>query len=631
MKNIIIGTAGHIDHGKTTLIKALTGRETDTLEEEKNRGISINLGFTFFDLPSGKRAGIVDVPGHEKFVKNMLAGVSGIDVVLMVIAADEGIMPQTKEHLEILQLLNVKKGIIVITKTDMVEKEWAEMVEEDIKEELKDTFLQNAPVYRVSSKTKEGVKELIEGIDELTEEIHSKDVHGHFRLPVDRVFSVTGFGTVVTGTIISGNVKEGDIAEIYPSKKMTKIRGIQVHDNSVKVGEAGQRCALNLSNVKKTEVKRGDIISVENLMEPSMMIDCKLYYLKSASRPLENRQRVRLYSGTNEIICRAVILDKEIVNPGEEAYIQFRLEKPITVQRNDRYVIRTYSPMITIGGGSVIEPVATKAKRFNQSYVEDLKLKESGDTSNILEKTIEKLSNTFPNEKDILKALGKNEIELKDKIKELVDENKIISLDGVYFHVNYINEKIDKTSNLLSEFHSKNPLKVGISKEEMRIKVFGKTLKQKTYDEILKVFENKKIIKIHGKYISEYDFLVVYNDNQEKISKYIRDEYKKGRYTPPKYNDLLDNCKDKEEFKRVYESLLERKILYKVNEECVLLSSDYEDCKNKVEDFIKKNGSITVAQFRDIMDTSRKYSFAILEYFDGIKFTKRIEDERVLF
>ena len=376
MKNIIIGTAGHIDHGKTTLIKALTGRETDTLEEEKNRGISINLGFTFFDLPSGKRAGIVDVPGHEKFVKNMLAGVSGIDVVLMVIAADEGIMPQTKEHLEILQLLNVKKGIIVITKTDMVEKEWAEMVEEDIKEELKDTFLQNAPVYRVSSKTKEGVKELIEGIDELTEEIHSKDVHGHFRLPVDRVFSVTGFGTVVTGTIISGNVKEGDIAEIYPSKKMTKIRGIQVHDNSVKVGEAGQRCALNLSNIKKTEVKRGDVISVENLMEPSMMIDCKLYYLKSASRPLENRQRVRLYSGTNEIICRAVILDKEIVNPGEEAYIQFRLEKPITVQRNDRYVIRTYSPMITIGGGSVIEPVATKAKRFNQSYVEDLKLKE---------------------------------------------------------------------------------------------------------------------------------------------------------------------------------------------------------------------------------------------------------------
>ncbi|WP_050606807.1 selenocysteine-specific translation elongation factor [Clostridium niameyense] len=635
MKNVIIGTAGHIDHGKTTLIKALTGRETDTLREERDRGISINLGFTFFDLPSGKRAGIVDVPGHEKFIKNMLAGVSGIDIVLMVIAADEGVMPQTKEHLEILQLLNVKRGIIVLTKIDMVEKEWLDMVKEDIKEELKGTFLADAPMYPVSSKTKEGLEDLIKTIDNLTEKIDVKDIYGHFRLPVDRVFSITGFGTVVTGTVISGNIKEGQTVQIYPSKITTKVRGIEVHDKKTKEAEAGQRCALNLSNIKKSDINRGDIVSIENLMEPSMMIDCKLYYLKSASKPLENRQRVRLYNGTSEIICRVVILDKEVVNPGEEAYVQLRLEKPLTCQRNDRYVIRNYSPMVTIGGGTIIEPVAKKAKRFNDKYVEELKLKESGDTGNILEKTIEKLSGKFPSKEEILKALGKNEENINEQIEELLSSDKIISLKNgdkfVYAHNIFINTKLKEMEDILEQFHKNNPLKWGISKEEMRIKTLGKEVKPKTYDSVLKWLESKEKIKIHGKYVSKYDFDIVYTKEQEKIKDKIISEYKKGKYTPPKYDELFSKEQNKEEFKRVYEALLEEGILFKVNEECVLLTEFYNEAKERVTNFINENGSITVAQFRDMMNTSRKYSLAILEHFDGIKLTKRDGDKRTLF
>ncbi|WP_251861838.1 selenocysteine-specific translation elongation factor [Clostridium sp. Marseille-Q2269] len=635
MKNIIIGTAGHIDHGKTTLIKALTGRETDTLREEKDRGISINLGFAFFDLPSGKRAGIVDVPGHEKFIKNMLAGVSGIDVVLMVIAADEGIMPQTKEHLEILQLLNVNKGIIVLTKTDMVDPEWVDMVKEDVREELKDTFLKNAYIYAVSSKTKEGIDKLIKAIDDITEHIETKDVQGHFRLPIDRAFSIIGFGTVVTGTVISGSIKEGQTVQIYPSKIVTKVRGIQVHEKPTKVAEAGQRCAINLSNIKKKEVDRGDVVSIENLMEPSMMIDCKLYYLKSASKPLENRQRVRLYHGTSEIICRVVILDKECLNPGEEGYVQLRLEKPITCQRKDRYVIRSYSPMVTIAGGAIIEPLPKKSKRFNEKYIEELKLKESGDTSNIIEKVIEKLSTKFPNQDEILKALGKNEENISDEIKELINSQKIVSFSNgdktVYTHISYIDKKVKEMTNILKEFHKNNPLKWGVSKEELRIRALGKEIKQKTYDKLLELLESKELIKLHGKYISDYNFKVDYTSDQKLIYNRIIDSYEKGKYMPPKFEELISKEQDETEFRRVYEAILEEGTLFKVNEDCIILTSDYNEAKEKVKKYIENNSKITVAEFRDMMDTSRKYSLAILEHFDGIKFTKRNGDERVLY
>ncbi|MEW8955804.1 selenocysteine-specific translation elongation factor [Clostridium sp.] len=635
MKHVIVGTAGHIDHGKTTLIKALTGRETDTLREEKDRGISINLGFTFFDLPSKRRAGIIDVPGHEKFVKNMLAGVSSVDIVILVIAADEGIMPQTEEHFEILQLLNVKKGIVALTKADLVDEEWLDMMKEEVKERFKGTFLENSPIIPVSSKTKMGMDELINTLDKTTEEVEGKDTEGHFRLPVDRVFSVSGFGTVVTGTIISGKVKEGDMVTIYPSMAQGKIRTIQVHEENVAFAEAGQRCALNISGVKKDDVERGDMVSIEHVMEPSMIIDCKIYHIKNAEKPIENRQRVRLYHGTSEILCRIVILDKEEIKPGEEAYVQLRLEEPLTAQRNDRYVLRTYSPMYTIAGGSIIEPRAKKAKRFNERYLEEIKIKESGEAGSIIENTIKNISNAFPTSFDILKALGKNEESIEDKLKELVEEGTIIELTSldksVYIHRSFIKNKGEELEVILNTFHNQNPLKYGMAKEEIKNKIFGKSLKQKNYDDILKVLQNRGVIKQVNNLIALYSFEVNYSKEQKDIKDRIIKAFETGAYAPPKYEDLSKNEKDKKAFKMVYDSLIDNGDLIRLSDDIVFTNSHYERAKDLVRDFINKNGGITPADGRDILNSSRKYVVTLFEHFDSIKLTKRLEDKRVLF
>ncbi|MBU3207804.1 selenocysteine-specific translation elongation factor [Clostridium algidicarnis] len=635
MKHIIIGTAGHIDHGKTTLIKALTGRETDTTKEEKDRGISINLGFTFFDLPSGKRAGIIDVPGHEKFIKNMLAGVSGVDLVILVIAADEGIMPQTKEHFEILQLLNVKKGIIALTKADLVDEEWLSMIKDEVEDNFKGTFLDGAPIIPVSSKTKMGIESLIEEIEKATEEVEPKDTEGHFRLPVDRVFSVSGFGTVVTGTIIGGKVKEGDTVQIYPSMAIGKIRSIQVHEENVKIGEAGQRCALNITNVKVEDIGRGDVVSIPNIMEPSMVIDCKLYHLKNSQKPIENRQRLRLYHGTNEILCRVIILDKEEIKPGEQAYVQLRLERPITVQRNDRYVLRTYSPMVTIAGGSIIEPVATKAKRFKEDYIKELKIKESGDPKDIVESTVLAISSKYPTEFDILKALGKNHEDIKDILKELVDKNKIISLNSsdkhVYIHKNYYENKLKELMDLLEKYHNQNPLKFGMSKEEIKSKIFGREIKQKTYDEILEIMQSHGSIKVNDSFVALESFNMEYTKEQKEMKDRIIKTFKSSGYNSPKYADMEAKEKDKKTFKMVYESLIDTGSLVKVMEDVVYLKEDYLKAKDIIKSYIEENESIGAAEARTVLDTSRKYAVAILEHFDSIKFTKRIEDKRILY
>ncbi|MBC2579269.1 selenocysteine-specific translation elongation factor [Clostridium sp. DJ247] len=635
MKHIVIGTAGHIDHGKTTLIKALTGRETDTLREEKERGISINLGFTFFDINSEKRAGIIDVPGHEKFIKNMLAGVSGIDLVLLVIAADEGIMPQTREHLEILQLLNIKKGIIVITKCDLVEEEWLTMIKQDIISEFTGTFLENAPIYPVSSKTKKGLDLLVKSIDKLTEDIEAKDTQGHFRLPVDRVFSISGFGTVVTGTVLSGTIREGQTIQVYPSNIVTKVRGIQVHEENVKLAEAGERCAINIANIKVDDVKRGDVISSQNLMEASLMIDCKFYYLKSADKPLKNRQRIRLYHGTNEIMCRIVLLDKEELNPGEEGYVQLRLEKPITAQRNDRFVVRSYSPMFTIGGGAIINPVAKKTKRFDLKYIEELKIKESGKTENIIENTIKKLSEKYPNTLDILKALGKNEENIKLELERLIEDNKIVSFgEGdrtVYIHSEFLADKTQQLATMLEIYHRENPLKLGISKEELKNKVFGKVIKQKIYDEILEFLKENNKIKIHGNLVSLSNFTIIYNEKQKSIREKIIKEFMVSKFSPPKYSELQAVENDTKNFKMVFEALLDEGDLIKVSEDCFFLKQHYDEAKEFVIKFIKSSGSISIGDFKDELNTSRKYAIALMENFDSIKLTKRMEDKRVLY
>ncbi len=364
MGNVIIGTAGHIDHGKTTLIRALTGIETDRLQEEKKRGITIDLGFAYFDLPSGRRAGIIDVPGHERFIKNMISGATGVDVVLLIISADEGVMPQTTEHIDILSYLEIKNGIVVLTKADLVDEEWLELVQEEIKEKLADTFMKDAPMIPVSAMSGQGIDLLTETIDSMTEVIESRDTHIPVRMPIDRVFTITGFGTVVTGTLIEGSVKVGQELVVYPEQLPTKVRNIQVHGTDQEVAYAGQRVAINLANIHKDDIHRGDVLAVEDTLYNSYMLDVHIKLLKHSNRVIDNWTRLRLYTGTKEVLCRAVLLDTDVLNPGDESFVQLRLEEPIACKYGDHFVVRFYSPLETIGGGIVLEPNASKHKTF---------------------------------------------------------------------------------------------------------------------------------------------------------------------------------------------------------------------------------------------------------------------------
>ena len=415
MKNIIIGTAGHIDHGKTTLIKALTGRNTDRWEEEQRRGITIDLGFTWFDLKNGDRVGIIDVPGHEKFINNMVAGVVGMDLVMLVVAADEGIMPQTREHMDILGLLGIKKSILVLNKCDLVDEEWLELVEEEIQEELKGTFLEDAPVVRVSAATGQGLEELTDTIIRvMADEVEEKDTQTIPRLPIDRVFTLSGFGTIITGTLISGTISKEDVLEMYPIGKECKIRSIQVHGQDKDKCYAGQRVAINLSNIKKKEIHRGCVIAPKNSMKNTDLLDVKLSVLPDSMRIVTNHERLHLYTGTSEILCRAVLLDKEEIGPGESGLVQLRLEEEIALKRGDRFVVRFYSPMETIGGGVVLEPNPVRKKRFDEKAIEELKKKESGSLADVMELHIKQHADTMITMAELAKIMAHSVDELQE-------------------------------------------------------------------------------------------------------------------------------------------------------------------------------------------------------------------------
>ncbi len=636
MKHIIIGTAGHIDHGKTTLIKALTGKDTDRLKEEKDRGISIELGFTYFDLPSGKRAGMVDVPGHERFIKNMLAGASGIDLVMLVVAADEGVMPQTKEHLSILSLLHIRKGIIVLTKKDLVDEEWLEIVIEQIKEDVSGTFLENAEIIPVSSVTGDGINLLIDEIDNLTDEVEAKHLDKPFRLPVDRVFSMAGFGTIVTGTLISGIINEGEKIMVYPRKVESKVRSIQVHDSKVKKAEAGQRVAINITGIKTDEINRGDVIAFPDSMEPTLMFDARLELLKNSERSINNRDRLRIYHGSTEVFGRVVLLDREELNPGGNAFVQMRLEEEIACQKDDRFVIRFFSPMITIGGGVVLDPNPPKRKRFEEDVIEELKIKEKGSLNEVVEQNILKMSSLYPNIETIVKSSGNITIQHCSAIlRQLEDNNRIKSFSSnegaFYLHIEYLKAIKEKVQSVLSSFHDKYPLKAGMSKEELKSKVM-ENVRQKVSDEIFDYLQKENILKIEEQYVSLWGFEIVYTKEQENIKNIIMNEYLQNKFNPPRYTEIKPKLKYPENIaSQVYNALIDSGELVKVDQDIVFSKVSYDEAVNKLRYYLAENKYIQLGEFRDLLGTSRKYAMALLDYFDQLKITKRIEDKRVLY
>lgn len=634
MKNIIIGTAGHVDHGKTSLIKLLTNIDTDSLAEEKKRGISINLGFAFFDLPSKRRAGIIDVPGHEKFIKNMLAGATGIDVVLLVVACDEGVKPQTREHLDILSMLNIKKGIVVLTKRDLVDDDWYELVKEEVREEISHTFLKDSKIIAFSSKTKIGYDELVNEIDRILDEDFEKIDNGIFRMPIDRCFTVSGFGTVVTGTIISGKIGLNESVVIYPNQIEAKVRNIQVYEENCEEALAGQRCALNLSNIKKEDIERGFVVSKKDVLIPSYMIDCKFYSLSNLDKNILNRQRIRFFHGASEIIGRIYILDKSEIQNNSEAYVQFHLEKPIVSLKDDRYVVRLYSPMITIGGGYIINPVAKRVKGNKDKYLESIKIKEK-------QFGTEYMSLILKDDKDIILSvddicekylLSKDNVDIE--LKKMVNNNIVIEFeDGFkkYFvHKDNLEKIFLNMKDILSEYHQKNKFRIGFLKEELKNKIGIKNLKPKIYDRVLDYFEKEGFIKLTSKYVLLSDFDIKFSDDIQKMVDSIIEEYKIKKFIPPKIKDLEVKFNSKY-FAQIHEYLEDIGILYKLNPEMYLLKEDFLYAKDKIVEFLKNNGFIELKDAKEILNSNRKYLVILLEHFDELKITRRDGDKRVLF
>lgn len=637
MKNIIIGTAGHIDHGKTTLIKALTGRNTDRWEEEQRRGITIDLGFTYFDLPSGDRAGIIDVPGHEKFINNMVAGVVGMDLVLLVIAADEGIMPQTREHVDILHLLGIEKSIIVLNKCDLVDEEWLELVEEEVKEELEGTFLENAPVAKVSSATGQGLDELIQMIDNMTnDEELQKDVNTIPRLPIDRAFSLSGFGTIITGTLVSGTITKEDTLEMYPIGKECKIRSIQVHGEDRDACYAGQRVAINLSNVKKKEISRGCVLAPKNSMKNTDLLDVKLNVLDSSMRVLTNHTRLHFFTGTSEVLCRAVLLDKDEIGPGESGYVQLRLEEEVAVRRGDKFVVRFYSPMETIGGGVVLEPNPKVKKRFQEKTIEELKRKESGSTADVIELHVKAHGDTAITLAEIAKLTALSMEEVTEDVKELESQGLVHTFamrrDTYVWHTDSARAALSALGDALKKYEEKFPYRYGMKKAEVQMTYFKK-MKPNVFDKVVELFIEQQNIKRVDEFLSTPDYEVKKDAVFEKVSKIMLDVLAKANYDFAKYSEIDFKGISRDVTDDILNILMEEDKIVKVTEDMYTLKEYMDYAKEVIQGKLKEDPLITIAQVRDIFNTSRKSAKPILEYMDSIKVTKKTgaESERVAY
>lgn len=637
MKHIIIGTAGHIDHGKTTLIKALTGRNTDRWEEEQRRGITIDLGFTYFDLPNGDRAGIIDVPGHERFINNMVAGVVGMDLVMLVIAADEGIMPQTREHMDILGELGIEKSIIVLNKCDLVDEEWLELVEEEVKEELSGTFLENAPVVKVSAATGEGLSQLIETIQEMTEnEVTEKDIHTIPRLPIDRVFTLSGFGTIITGTLLAGTIRKEDTLCMYPIGKECKIRSIQVHGESVDTCYAGQRVAINLSNVKKSEIRRGCVLAPPNNMKNTELLDVKLNVLPSSMRILTNHARLHFFSGTSEILCRAVLLDKEEIGPGESGYVQLRLEEEIAVRRGDRFVVRFYSPMETIGGGVVLEPNPKRKRRFQPDVIEELQRKESGSSADVIELHVKQHEETMVTAAEVAKITALSPEEVKEDISQLEEQGTVLTFpmkkDLYVWHKSSAEKKKETITKELAAFHKAHPYRPGMAKAEIHGK-FMKQVKPNVFDMYIENLIKEESIGRRGEFLHCFGYEIPRDAIFEKAAGTILGAMEKAGYDFVRFSEIEFPKLPEGTKEDVLQVLTAEGTVVKVNDEMYTLASLMEEAKKKIQEKLKKDGLITIAEVRDMFATSRKSAKPILEYMDTLKITKKAgaESERIAY
>jgi selenocysteine-specific elongation factor len=629
---MIIGTAGHIDHGKTVLIKALTGVNTDRLAEEQKRGISIELGFAEFKLPSGRTAGVVDVPGHEAFIKNMLAGATGFDLVLLVVAADDGVMPQTTEHLSIIDMLGVKRGVVVITKSDLVDKDMIELVKDDIRETLKGTVLEDSPIIPVSAITGEGIEELLKMIDDVAKSVELRESAEAFRLPVDRVFTLKGVGTVVTGTLWSGEIHPDDSAVVLPGNKPTRIRSVQVHGATVKQATAGNRVAVNLHGIDRDDIHRGDVLAQPGLMKSTYMIDAEFRLLKDVKNPVKNWTRVRVHHGTAEVMARIVLLDRDVMQPGDIALVEVRLEKPIVVRAGDRFIIRSYSPMNTIGGGEVLESHPSRHRRFDDETMALLKALERHDHAQALELMMKKERCTM-SLKELAERMELEPDEMDKVLAEVVKEGNIIELksgkDTFYMSSHIYNQFQEKIMDMVNEHHAKYPLERGINKEVLKSSVL-RSCPPKAAEAVFRTIEGKGRIKVERE-------VVMAPDKQPEsgpmatLDGLVESGFLEGGFMPPAPKNFEQMLKlNNREVKTILAQLRDEKRIVEVTTGMYFHADMVVMAEEMIKDFLKQRGVITPGEFKDLVGTSRKFAIPLLEYFDRKGVTKREGDYRVL-
>lgn len=629
MKHIVIGTAGHVDHGKTCLTKALTGVDTDRLKEEQKRGITIEIGFAQLVLPNGQTASIVDVPGHERLIHNMLVGATGIDVVMLVVAADEGFMPQTREHLDILSLLDVKNGIIVLTKCDMADEEWLETVMEDTREQVKGSFLENAPMIPVSAYTGQGIEDLKQKIVELVANSPARSTDRPFRLPVDRVFSVKGFGTVVTGTLVDGVLNTGDEVTIYPERKASRARELQNHDVKVETVEAGMRVAINLAGIDKKDISRGSIIAQPGSMLETDQITVELELTPDSPYKVKNHSFLHFYQGTQEKVCKVRLLDRSELKPGEKAYAQLFFKDDTIVARNlDRFIVRFFSPVTTVGGGLIIDIQKHRIKLNSEAEIERLERLNS-EPLNRIHQMIRDAECGLIKESELVTVSGLSAREVHAAIQELQQSGATLRIQGGFITKDTLEAVEKNAAELLKKHHEEETLMEGMSLSELRTRLFPYT--PRSADAILSYLKDKGKLRIVGSSVSLPSFQTEFTPEQAKIQAEIEDYYLKCGVEPPLNADVADFFGSRARLcRQVTSRMVKDGILVALNPTVTCHASA---CKKALDTFVgmfAESDTVALGDFRTKMGISRKYAQMFLDYFDAVKISKLVGDRRVL-
>jgi selenocysteine-specific elongation factor len=633
MPHVIVGTAGHIDHGKTALVKALTGIDTDRLKEEKERGITIDLGFAHLALDATTTISFIDVPGHERFIKNMLAGVGGIDLVMLVIAADESVMPQTREHLDICSLLHIKQGFTVLTKIDKVESEMADLVEAEVREFLKGSFLEHSPILRASSNTSEGIPQVIQTLRDAVAKIGAKDEGDIFRLPIDRCFTMKGFGTVVTGTLIAGRVGKEEEVEIFPMQRRVRVRGIQVHGKAAAEAKAGQRTAINLQGVDVDEIQRGMVLSAPGLFTPSPMFDCHLELLRSAPNAIESRKRIRFHVGTAELMGYAVLLGQNRLQAGESGFVQIRLEEPTLAVPGDRFIIRQYSPMVTIGGGVILDAMPQKHRVTDKSIVEKLRVIKEGTADDRIVAVVNEAGLATIELARIAGRSGIAPTRVRERIRHLektgrvrvLSENPYVAVSTIVF-----NEAANSVVATVKRFHESNPLVQGIGREELKARLFGDAPNLLFQAVIDKLVTDKKIA-IAQDVIHAFGRKVTLKADEERMRSQLTDRFRSLGLQAPTADEIIDALKlDRMTARKIIQLLLKENALVKITEEMFVERAAIDKLIADVKALKSKNPKFGVGEFKNLTGVTRKHAIPLLEYLDRQRVTRRVGDERLI-